>query len=197
MFPYKKNIFAIPLFLLGGMHVYANKIYTAKLPESSIAYLLIHPMHKIKGVSHQMNCHVELNPDSSQGRITVDAEIKNFDSGNSNRDSHAMEMLDVYLYPKVEFASDSFKKTSLDHYNVTGTLTFHNVKKSIVFPIMAQKKAGQIEVDGELKILLTDYKIQKPTLMLIPTEDTLTISLHVVADTVGVQTKTQTASQTH
>ncbi|HTP12644.1 MAG TPA: YceI family protein, partial [Bacteroidota bacterium] len=39
--------------------------------------------------------------------MTVRVDVTTFDSGNSNRDSHAMEVVDALTYPDVQFTSTS------------------------------------------------------------------------------------------
>ena len=98
------------LLLMGWMTGYAEtKSYEAVKGESQIVYHLKHPMHKIKGVSSDFACTVHLSEDTLASKIKVKAPVSDFNSGNSNRDSHALEILEALKYPNVEFESDSVR----------------------------------------------------------------------------------------
>jgi polyisoprenoid-binding protein YceI len=126
------------------------------------------------------DCTVELGADTLQARISVKAPVAAFNTGNSNRDSHTLELLDAFKFPFVEFVSDSIRRDSGD-YRVFGHLQFHGVKKPVSFPVEWWNKDGKTHVTAEFKVKLSDHKIKRPTLMMVPTEDVLRIKVLAVA----------------
>jgi polyisoprenoid-binding protein YceI len=150
------------------------KIYEAIKGESALSYGLVHPMHHITGVSRDFLCKVDLSPDTLSSQIKVIAAISSFDSKNSSRDSHAMEMVQAMKYPNVEFASTAVKPEG-DGYLVSGNLTFHGITRPVAFHVTPKSGGGKVEIIGEFAVKLSDFKVERPSLLFVPTEDKLTI----------------------
>ena len=76
--------------------------------ESSITYRIVHPLHEIEATSNDATYRLEIDP-AKKEIVSVSAmvDVMTFDSGNSNRDSHAMEVIDAISYPEVSFVSSS------------------------------------------------------------------------------------------
>jgi polyisoprenoid-binding protein YceI len=153
-----------------------SRTFQAIKGESSLSYLLVHPMHKISGVSRDFTCTVELSPDTLSSKVKVSATIRSFDSKNSSRDSHAMEVLEGLKYPSVVFESQTVKKER-DGYIVSGDLTFHGHTHPISFHIKPRYHQHKIEVVGGFDVLLSDYEVKRPSLLFVPVENKLTISM--------------------
>lgn len=151
------------------------KTYEAVPGESTLAYRLVHPMHKVHGVTKDFKCTVDLTADTVTSKIHVAADVKTFDSGNSNRDSHAMEVIQARKYPRVEFESDSVKKEG-DKYRVAGNLTFHGVTRPVDFLVTPTFTPGKAEITGGFSVKLSDFKVERPSLLFVPTEDKLDIA---------------------
>jgi len=154
--------------------------YQAIKGESNISYFLKHPLHEVEGSTKLFDCTVEMGPDTLKSKITVKVSVAAFNSGNSNRDSHTLEILDAFKYPFVEFVSDSVRHDGKD-FRVFGQLNFHGVKKPINFPVRWLQKDGKTQVEAEFKVNLTDHNVKRPSLLMIPTENVMRIKVHVVA----------------
>jgi len=150
------------------------KIYEAVKGVSTLSYGLVHPMHHITGVSRDFLCKVDLSPDTVSSQIKVSAAVSSFDSKNSSRDSHAMEMVEAMKYPNVEFASTAVKPEG-DGYLVSGNLTFHGVTRPVGFHVTPKSEGGKVEIIGEFAVKLSDFNVERPRLLFVPTEDKLTI----------------------
>jgi len=156
------------------------KTYEAIKGESLLSYGLVHPMHHITGVSRDFQCRVELSPDTVSSQIKVSAAISSFDSKNSSRDSHAMEMVNAMKYPTVDFSSTGVKPEG-DGYIVSGNLTFHGITRPVSFHVTPKTAAGKVEILGEFAVKLSDFKVERPSLLFVPTEDKLTIRFDLFA----------------
>jgi polyisoprenoid-binding protein YceI len=154
--------------------------HAAVKDKSSMTYVLIHPLHRIEGVSHDVNCAIEYD-DATHAitHATFSADVSSFDSGNSNRDSHAMEILEALLYPTVSFESSSIVADG-SSLKVTGDLTFHGTTKSVAFSAIEKDSSGTMNISGGANISLTAFNIERPSLLMIPVQDTLSISFTVV-----------------
>ncbi len=145
--------------------------------KSWVAYRLVHPLHVIDATSHNVIYTLELDPAKREiTRVIAQVDVTTFDSGNSNRDSHAMEVVDALTYPDVQFTSTSVAEKD-DSLWVTGDLTFHGITKAVTMVGTAQWQAGEVDIKGGFDIGLTEFKIERPALLMIPVEDKLSFTL--------------------
>ena len=156
------------------------KTYQAIRGESSLAYHLHHPMHEIESASRDFDCTVDLNSDTTHSKIHVKASIISFSSGNSSRDSHMMEVMDAFKYPFVEFSSDSVRHEEKG-WHVFGKLTFHGTRHPLDFVVTPEYLKDKVRITGDFTVQLSDYNIDRPSLMFVPTSNDLFVHLDVVA----------------
>jgi len=158
------------------------KSLVVKRAESSMTYRLVHPLHKIEATSKEVNYRLEADAHAKKiNSVTAEVDVISFDSGNSNRDSHAMEVIDAITFPEASFSSTSIVQNG-DSLNVAGKLTFHGVTRDIQIPTAPIWSENGLRVVGEFDVSLTDYKIERPSLLFIPVGDTLRFSFVAVFD---------------
>ncbi len=175
-----KNVFALATIAFALQIPASAKSFQAIKGESILSYRMIHPLHKIQGISKDFFCEVDLSADTLSSKIKVSANINSFDSKNSSRDSHAMEMVEALKYPRVEFFSESIKPDS-NGYAVTGKLNFHGITQPINFHVTPHFLNHKIEIVGGFTVKLSDFKVERPSLLFVPVEDKLTISFDLFA----------------
>lgn len=182
----RQRIFLI-FFLLVGLSCVLRaqkqeKIFSDK-EQSFLRYSMKHPLHLWTAESTDFTSVILWNTETSAiTQVAVSCKISTFDSKNANRDSHMMEVTEAIRYPNVTFASTAITVSAGNKLLVTGKLTFHGVSKDISFEA-EQKRAGKtMEVTGAFSVLMTDYKIEKPSLMGIAAEDEINLDFKVVFD---------------
>jgi polyisoprenoid-binding protein YceI len=111
--------------------------------------------------------------------VSADVDVTTFDSGNSNRDSHAMEVIDAIDYPEASFAGSSVTQIG-DSLKIAGKMNFHGVTHDIVMMALPRWTSDKLEVTGQFDLSLTAFKIERPSLLLIPVEDALRFTFAVV-----------------
>lgn len=168
-------LFAAALFTLAPA-----KEYQAIKGESVLSYVLIHPMHTIHSVNKDFECKVDLSADTVSSKIRVVADVLKFDSGNSSRDSHAMEAVQSRKFPRVIFESTGIKPEG-DGYAVSGNLTFHGKTNPVAFHVTPKTTAERIEITGTFSVKLSDFGVERPSLMFVPTQDKLTLKFDLFA----------------
>jgi polyisoprenoid-binding protein YceI len=140
--------------------------------ESTISYHMSHPLHEFDAVSHDAIYRADVDPEKKEvTSVAAVVDVTTFDSGNSNRDSHAMEVIDAISYPEVRFVSSAISKTAGDSVLVTGKLTFHGVTREIVIPAALHWSTERLDVHGAFDLSLTEFKIERPSLLMIPVSD--------------------------
>ena len=148
--------------------------------KSYLTYKAVHKLHAWEGKNKNTDCIIVY--DTEKGaveKVAVSAKISDFDSGNSSRDSHSLEVLEAIKYPKVTFVSTSITSIGKDKFTIKGDLTFHGITKSISFEATQTKTASKLIAEATFSVLMTDYKVERPTLMFIPTNDKMDISLYM------------------
>jgi polyisoprenoid-binding protein YceI len=145
--------------------------------ESSITYWIDHPLHHIEATSKDGWFRVEIDPVKKEIKsVTAQVDVMTFDSGNSNRDSHAMEVIESIKYPDVTFASTAVTQ-SADSILVSGKITFHGITRDILMRGVATWTQNKVNVQGSFELSLTAFKIERPSLLLVPVDDALRFSL--------------------
>jgi polyisoprenoid-binding protein YceI len=172
-----KNYFILlALLLLVTVSKAQTKKIQADKKESSVTYQMTHPLHEIEATSKDIGCWVDLDPAKKEvSHVYVQIDVTTFNSENSNRDSHAMEVIDAISYPKVKFTSTSITNNG-DKLKVTGKLTFHGVTKEITFDALPKWESNKLTVTGNFVISLTEFKVERPSLLMIPVKDELRFS---------------------
>lgn len=168
------------LFVFGCVAI-AQFTRLALIPtESSVTYRLVHPLHEIEATSKQVQYLLDADVTTKEiKRVAAQVDVTTFDSGNSNRDSHAMEVIDAITYPDVRFISTTIAQTG-DSIDVTGRLTFHGVTKDVTIAGKLNWSADKLVMNGGFDVSLEAFKIERPSLLMIPVEDKLSFSIMAV-----------------
>jgi polyisoprenoid-binding protein YceI len=148
--------------------------------ESSMTYRIVHPLHKIEATSKDVVYDLEADPGSKEfKKVSGSVDVTTFDSGNSNRDSHAMEVIDAIDFPDANFEGTGFTQKG-DSLIITGKVTFHGVTRDMTAGAVTHWSEGKLEVDGSFNLSLEAFKIERPSLLMIPVEDKLSFSFAAV-----------------
>ena len=177
-------LYALPMasfFMVLSCSVAAqSKLMEMTKEESEMTYRLVHPLHKIESTSKEVNYRVQIDPATKEIKnVSVDVDVMSFSSGNSSRDSHAMEVIDAISFPSAAFTSTSITQNG-DSVKAFGKLSFHGVTKDVTIPAAARWKHDRLELDGAFDISLTAFSVERPSLLLIPVEDKLSFSFRAV-----------------
>ncbi|MGE5352595.1 MAG: YceI family protein [Acidobacteriota bacterium] len=149
------------------------KRFEADKKQSEISYKLTHPLHEIDAVSKDASVWIDLNQANRLiQKAFVQIPVTSFNSGNSNRDSHAMEVIDAITYPEVRFTSTSISQKG-DSLKITGNLTFHGVTKPVSIYAAEAWNQDNLTVNGKFDISLTAFKVDRPSLLGVPVKDDL------------------------
>ncbi len=147
--------------------------------ESAITYHLVHKMHKVDGVSHQVEGKARLLPDG-KAQVMVRAPSQSFDSGNVNRDAHMKEAVDAAKYPWVELKAlgegvappATFPATQ--HKTFKAQLTFHGIQEVFDLPVeLTWQSAAKVDASATFVISLDHFKVERPSLMFVKVDDGL------------------------
>lgn len=171
----------VALWLCGFSGPMAKRKLIADKSLSTVTYAAQHPLHKWEGVSHDVNCALIYNDESKAPEsVAVSIKVASFDSKNNNRDSHALEVLEGLKYPNVTFVSSDLKANEDGSITVRGKLTFHGVTKPVAVQATRKDTGGKMTITGEFPVSMTEYNIERPSLMGLKTEDQMTLRFNVI-----------------
>jgi polyisoprenoid-binding protein YceI len=144
---------------------------------SFLTYRLPHPLHEIESTSREVRYRVGIDTVKHEIKsVTATVDVMTFNSGNSNRDSHAMEAVDALTYPEAGFTGGAIIQNG-DSINVAGMVTFHGVSKAATMRGTVRWLPDRVEVKGGFSLSLTEYGVERPSLLMIPVGDTLRFDL--------------------
>lgn len=169
------------LCLCVGAAPLAKRKLLADKTLSTVGYAAKHPLHAWDGLSRAVSCAVTYDDDTKGvENVAVSIKVATFDSGNSNRDSHMMEVLDGLKYPNVTFVSADVKNEPDGLLRATGNLTFHGVTKPAVLLATRKDSGGKMTLTGEFPVSMTAHNVERPSFLGMKTNDQMTLKFNVV-----------------
>mgnify|MGYP001353395738 FL=1 len=91
-------------------------------------------------------------------------------------------VVEEYYYPYVRFISSKIEKTD-DGFDVYGNLSFHGITKEFIIPVSLKQNKNRIIVESDFSIMLTDFKIRRPSLLTIKIRNQVDIKVFLVGST--------------
>jgi len=173
---YKK---LLVIFLQIALPIFAYGDSQWILDQSTLTYHVSHPLHQSEGVSHAAKgkgvCH------DGQCDFLIAVPVKSFDSGDSNRDLHMLQVTRGAQFPLVAV------RTRLPESSATSTTIHADLEiqfagqtaqyKDVVFQLVTQGK--EIRISGTIPATLTDFKIDPPTLLTMPVKNEMPIRVEM------------------
>lgn len=163
------------VFLLAALTTFAAVDSQWLLQESTLTYHISHPLHQSEGVSHAAKgkgvCH------AGQCDFLIAVPVKSFDSGDSNRDLHMLQVTRGAEFPLVTVrtrlpesdAAASSINADLEIQFAGQTAQFKQV------PFKLEKQGELIHITGTIPATLTDFKIDPPSLLTMPVKNDIPI----------------------
>ena len=168
------------VYILFFQYLFAQSIINFDLNESFISYDGKHPAHNWTGNSKENQGTLQHNKeDLTQSKVDLFVPVFSFDSKNANRDSNMLDVVEEYYYPYVRFISSKIEKVD-DGFNVVGNLSFHGITKEFTIPVSLIQDDKRIVVESDFSIMLTDFKIRRPSLLTIKIRNQIDIKVFLV-----------------
>jgi len=149
---------------------------------SFIQYEGKHLLHDWDGINQKVKGIAVVDEATDEiVKIALLANVRDFDSNNSSRDAHALEVLEALQYPEIKFYSDEIKYNSKT-VRFSGSLEFHGI--SITQSIEADLSKTELgtELLGEFQLIPSDFGIELPSFLSVKMKDLLRINYRIVID---------------
>jgi hypothetical protein len=172
------NKFIIPVvaLLLSGI---ASADDQWILDQCTLTYHVSHPLHQTDGVSHAARgkavCH------AGECDFLIAVPVKSFDSGDSNRDLHMIQVTHGAEFPMVTVRTHLPQSASTGStLNADLEIQFagHTARYKQV-PFQLTRQGNETRITGTIPATLADFKIDPPSLLTLPVKNEIPIRVEM------------------
>jgi len=172
------NLMFVPGYVTAQNPSSVTQSWSLDPSRSEISYTGVHLLHQWTGVNKKL-VGVMQTSQGSIDMIAVSAKVADFDSGNENRDAHALELLDVFDFPNVRFLAKKFTRNG-QKVVMDGVLQFRGVNRDISVTMNLEESENQYKVYGDFTVQPTLFNMPLPSFMLKEIDDALDISVSLI-----------------
>jgi hypothetical protein len=145
------------------------------LKQSTLTYHVSHPLHQTEGISHAARgkgvCH------SGQCDFLIAVPVKSFDSGDSNRDLHMLQVTRGAEFPMVTVRT-RLPESSATSATINADLEIQFAGQTAQFkqvPLKLETQGGETHITGTIPATLSDFKIDPPSLLTMPVKNEIPV----------------------
>ena len=149
------------------------------LEESTLTYHVSHPLHQTEGVSHAAKgkglCH------AGQCDFLIAVAVKSFDSGDSNRDLHMLQVVRGGQFPLITVRTHLPEDAS-SQASITADLEVQFAGQTMQYKQIAFQhvtKGSDTLITGTIPLTLTDFKIDPPSLLALPVKNEIPVRVEM------------------
>ena len=145
------------------------------LQQSTLTYHVSHPLHQTEGVSHAAKgkgvCH------AGQCDFLIAVPVKSFDSGDSNRDLHMLQVTRGAEFPLVTVRT-RLPESAAASATINADLEIQFAGQTAQYkqvPFKVEKQGGETHITGTIPVTLADFKIDPPSLLTMPVKNDIPV----------------------
>jgi hypothetical protein len=175
----KKIRILIPFLLFALLPAFAQTDSQWVLAESTLTYHVSHPLHQVDGVSHAARgkgvCH------AGQCDFLIAVPVKSFDSGDSNRDLHTLQVARGGQFPVVTVRTrlpEDASASATIHADLEVQFAGQTAKYSQV-SLQQVTQGNQTRISGTIPTTLSDFKIDPPSLLALPVKNEIPVRVEM------------------
>ena len=161
--------------LLLALPAFAQADHTWILDQSILTYHMSHPLHEVDGVSHAARgkgvCH------AGQCDFLLAVQVKTFDSGDTNRDLHMLQVTRGAEFPVVTVRF-RLPEASIDSPTLDCDLEVQfagNTAHYAHIPFHQVIQGNAHHITGTVPSTLPDFKIDPPSFFAVPIKDDIPV----------------------
>jgi hypothetical protein len=171
----KKTFLFLVAILLCAFSGFAQSDSRWVLAQSTLTYHVSHPLHQVEGVSHAAKgkgvCH------AGQCDFLIAVPVKSFDSGDSNRDLHTLQVARGGQFPMVTVRT-RLSETAAGSTTIRADLEVEFAGQIAKYSqvLFEQESHGEeVRISGTIPSTLTDFKIDPPSLLALPVKNEIPV----------------------
>lgn len=179
-FPIRCTPAAFLTLLLSAPIAFAQSPSTFVLTQSTLTYHMVHPVHTVDGTSHAARgkglC------DAGTCNFLVAAPVKSFDSGDTNRDEHMLQVTRGAEFPVVTVRF-SLPASAINSPTLNCDLEVSfagNTAHYSHVPFQQSIQGNTHHITGTVPSTLTDFKIPAPSFLTVPIKNEIPVKVDTV-----------------
>ena len=150
-----------------------------RVENSLITYFGVHYLHKWEGSTSDVKGVVSYDKNIDQYECSISVPLNTFSSGNDNRDSNMLVYCKAFDFPNINFQSTSIKVNE-STLEIEGKIEFAGEEKEIKTNAKLNRLDNNLfAIVGELDILLSEFKVERPSLLFVEIEDLVKIKYSI------------------
>ena len=150
-----------------------------RIENSLITYFGVHYLHKWEGSTSDVKGVVSYDKNIDQYECSISVPLSTFSSGNDNRDSNMLVYCRAFDFPNINFQSTSIKVNE-STLEIEGKIEFAGEEKEIKTNAKLNSLDNNLfAIEGELDILLSEFKVERPSLLFVEIEDLVKIKYSI------------------
>ena len=166
------------ILILSINNLCSQELKNIDTTKSSISYSGNHFLHKWSAENNNLSGLIKIDNENILN-IGVVAKVADFKSGNSSLDSNSYRVLEALKFPNIIFKSVSV--TSINGLsNIKGLIEFHGIEKNIDVNVKLTTIENTTQMNGEFTINLSDFSVDRPSLLLRKIDNQITIVFELV-----------------
>ena len=172
----KKFIIPVVALLLSGI-AFADDQWI--LDQCTLTYHVSHPLHQTDGVSHAARgkavCH------AGECDFLIAVPVKSFDTGDSNRDLHMIQVTRGAEFPMVTVRThlpESASTASTLNADLEIQFAGQTARYKQV-PFQLTRQGNETRITGTIPATLADFKIDPPSLLTLPVKNEIPIRVEM------------------
>ncbi|MFZ0938064.1 MAG: hypothetical protein WAN63_01465 [Candidatus Sulfotelmatobacter sp.] len=145
------------------------------LQQSTLTYHVSHPLHQSEGVSHAARgkgvCH------AGQCDFLIAVSVKSFDSGDSNRYLHMLQVTRGAEFPLVTVRT-RLPESAAASATINADLEIQFAGQTAQYkqvPFKLETQDGETHITGTIPATLSDFKIDPPSLLTMPVKNEIPV----------------------
>ena len=145
------------------------------LKQSTLTYHVSHKLHESEGVSHAARgkgvCH------DGQCDFLIAVAVKSFDSGDSNRDLHMVQVTRGAEFPIVTVRT-RLPESASSSATINADLEIQFAGQTAQYkkvPFKVETQGADTHITGTIPATLTDFKVDPPSLLTMPVKNEIPV----------------------
>ena len=166
-------------FLLFGLPALAQSDGQWVLDQSTLTYHISHPLHEVDGVSHAARgkgvCH------AGQCDFLIAVPVKSFDTGDSNRDLHMLQVTRGAQFPVVSVRL-RLPEATLASGTIECDLEVQFAGQTAHYshiPFQQVVQGNEHRISGTIPTKVSDFKIDPPSFFTVPIRNEMPVRVDI------------------
>lgn len=146
---------------------------------SHLEYTVHHKLKTVTGVNDHARGRGTCTSNSCE--FLVAAPVKDFNSGDGNRDEHMIHVTRALEFPMVVLRIKTSAPAPTKDFSADVSVEFAGEKRLLPqIPFKVTMQGDKQSVDGTIPLVLSEFRVERPSLLTMAVEDRVPVAFHSV-----------------